>query len=196
MTVAVLLTRDDIIGGLRALVAELHASRETAGIRLVGGAALALRHFDRGTTQDLDALHIESGSGEVVAEAAAAVARARGWSPDWLNFAVEQTGAVPRFGQRTAEWETIYDRAGVVIQVASVETMLAMKLRANRPGRDTNDIRQLLSLCGIDSLEAAEDLYDSYYPADALTDRAVAIVTSILENGLPPKAAPLPPVQW
>lgn len=55
------LDRDDIISGLRDLVSELRAAGEIAGIRLVGGAALALRYFDRGTTQDLDTLHIRPG---------------------------------------------------------------------------------------------------------------------------------------
>jgi len=35
--VATSLNRDDIIGGLRELIAELRASNEIAGIRLVGG---------------------------------------------------------------------------------------------------------------------------------------------------------------
>lgn len=60
-----------------------------------------------------------------------------------------------------------------------------MKLRANRPGRDTNDIRQLLSLCGIATLEAAEGLYEDYYPGDGLSDRAVGMVERILDGGLP-----------
>lgn len=80
------LDRDDIIGGLRELIAELRAANEVAGIRLVGGAALALRYFDRGTTQDLDSLHIQPGSDEAVAAAAARVAAAHGWDPTWLNL--------------------------------------------------------------------------------------------------------------
>lgn len=54
MIVATTLDRDDIIVGLRELIAELRAAGEVAGIRLVGGAALSLRHFERGTTQDFD----------------------------------------------------------------------------------------------------------------------------------------------
>lgn len=179
------LDRDDIIGGLRELIAELRAANEVAGIRLVGGAALALRYFDRGTTQDLDSLHIQPGSGEAVATAAARVAAAHGWDPTWLNFAVEQADALPTFGRRAVEWETIYEQGGIVVQVASKETLLAMKLRANRPGRDTNDIRQLLSLCGIATLESAEELYEDFYPGDGLTDRAIAMVQRILDGGLP-----------
>ena len=56
------LDRNAIIIGLRDLVAELRNSGEAAGIRLVGGAALALCYFDRGTMQDLDVLHVRPGS--------------------------------------------------------------------------------------------------------------------------------------
>jgi hypothetical protein len=146
------LDREEIITVLRDLVAELRAAGEIAGIRLVGGAALALRYFDRGTTQDLDALHVHPGSDEAVAAAAERVARRHGWNPHWLTFEVNNADAIPILG-RAVEWETIYDTDGIVIQVASKEAMLAMKLRANRPGRDTRDIRLLLALCNIDTLE-------------------------------------------
>lgn len=68
-----------------------------------------------------------------------------------------------------------------------------MKLRANRPGRDTDDIRQLLVLCDVSTLAEAEALYEDFYPGDGLTDRAVAMVTRIFELGLPaPADAPGP----
>lgn len=179
------LDRDDIISGLRDLIAELHSASEVAGIRLVGGAALAIRYFDRRTTGDLDSLHIRPGSDGAVLAAAERVSERRGWATGWFNFAVEHADAVPAFGTREVEWETVYDRGGVVIQIASKEALLAMKLRANRPGRDTDDIRNLLALCRISTLEEAEDLYEEFYPSDALTDRAVGIVERILAGGLP-----------
>ncbi|MGW9158211.1 hypothetical protein [Microbacterium sp. NPDC055665] len=178
------LNRDDILSGLRELVGELHAAGESAGIRLVGGAALAIRYFNRRTTGDLDSLHIQPGSDDAVLAAASRVGDRRDWSDGWFNFAVEHADSVPTFG-RPVEWETIYDRAGVVIQVASKEALLAMKLRANRPGRDVDDIRQLLSLCGIAEVEEAEELYGDFYPGDGLTDRAMAMVQRILDGGLP-----------
>ena len=67
------LDRDDIISGLRDLVDELHAACEVAGIRLVGGAALVIRYFDRRTTGDLDSLHIQPGSDDAVLAAASRV---------------------------------------------------------------------------------------------------------------------------
>ena len=192
---ATTLGRQDILDGLRALITELRASRQIAGIRIVGGAALALRYFDRGTTQDLDSFHIDRGSNAQVAAAAAKVAQSRGWDPGWLNFDVEKADALPTFGRRLVEWETIYDHDGIVIQVAAKEAMLAMKLRANRPGRDTNDIRQLLRLCDVRTLDEAEELYEDFYPGDALSDRAVKMVAAILDAGLPDEVPSPGPIE-
>jgi hypothetical protein len=192
---ATTLGREDILDGLRALITELRASHQVAGIRIVGGAALALRYFDRGTTQDLDSLHIDPGSDDGVTAAAAKVAQSRGWDPGWLNFDVEKADAIPPFGRRPVEWETIYDHDGIVIQVAAKDAMLAMKLRANRPGRDTNDIRQLLRLCDVTTLDEAEELYEDFYPGDALSDRGVKMVVAILESGLPDEVPSPGPIE-
>ena len=91
------LDRDDIISGLRDLVGELHTAGEVAGIRLVGGAALVIRYFDRRATGDLDSLHIHPGSDDAVLAAAERVADRRGWSAGWFNFAVENADSVPTF---------------------------------------------------------------------------------------------------
>lgn len=184
------LERDDIIAGLRDLVDELRRAGEVAGIRLVGGAALALRYFDRGVTHDVDSLHIRPGSDAAVATAAAKVAERRDWDPTWLNFEVSRADALPTFG-RVVEWETIYERHGIRIQVAAKEAMLSMKLRANRPGRDTRDIRLLLALCGIDTLDDAESLYEDFYPGDGLSDRAIEMVALILADA--PLEVPISP---
>lgn len=188
---ATVLDRDDIIGGLRDLVAELRAAGEVAGIRLVGGAALALRYFDRGVTQDLDSLHVNPGSDEAIETAAAIVAERRGWDAAWINFEVTRADAIPSLGRQVV-WDTIYSKDGIVIEVAEADALLAMKLRANRPGRDTGDIRQLLGLCRVGTLAAAEELYEDFYPGDLLPKRAIAIVSAILAEGRP-DAPPAPP---
>ena len=177
-----LFTRDDLVGALRDLIAELHGAGDTVGLRLVGGGALALRYFDRRTTNDLDALHVRHGSDEAVVRAARLVAERRGWDPTWINFEVTRSGGEPLYG-RSVEWESLYDRDGVEIQVASVEALLVMKLRANRPGRDTDDIRQLLALCDITSVEEADTLYAEFYPGDSLPERAWKMVTAIFKDG-------------
>jgi hypothetical protein len=70
-----------------------------------------------------------------------------------------------------------------MVEVASAEALLVMELQANRPGRDTEDIRKLLALCEIASVETAEHLFEEYYPGDTLSDRALNMVTNILADG-------------
>jgi hypothetical protein len=125
-----------------------------------------------------------------LAAAAGRVAYRHGWDPQWLNFDVTKHDAVPTLG-RAVEWKTIYDEDGIVIQAASKEAMLVMKLRANRPGRDTRDIRLLLALCTVRTPEDAAVLYEAFYPGDILTPRADMIVNAILHGE--PTSAPSPP---
>lgn len=181
------LERDDLINGLRLVAAKLHARRQTAGIRIVGGAALALRYFDRRTTFDIDA---DLCPEQPVLDAALEVARDRGWPPDWLNSHAAKF--IPSYG-RSPEWELLYSDASVTIEVASPQALLAMKLNASRPGRDTQDIALLLSICGIANLEAAEDFVAGFSPGDGLSDRALRLLHPIFQQGLPAAPSPPPP---
>ncbi|GGK92596.1 hypothetical protein GCM10007382_11040 [Salinibacterium xinjiangense] len=127
-----------------------------AGIRLVGGVALSLRFFDRGTAQGLDPFYVRPGSDEAVTAAAARVAQRHDWDSAWPNFEVTTADALHTHW-RAVKWDTTYASDGIVIQVASKDALLAMKLRANRPGRNTRDIRLLLSLCETATLDEAGD---------------------------------------
>jgi hypothetical protein len=189
-----LLSRDDLIDGLRELIAEIQGAGESATLRIVGGGAMTLRHVSRrAMTQDVDALRLISGTESTVLEAAARVATRHGWAPNWFNFEVAAADAEPRLGSRTIRWETIYDDRGVIVQVADAASMLAMKLRANRPGRDTDDIRQLLAICSIETVDVADDFYGEFYPGDALSQRAWQMVSAILSEGpLSPPESPGP----
>ena len=140
---------------------------------------MAIRYYDRESTHDIDvAVNL---SDEHLLEISAAIAAQEGWSPDWLNAAAAKF--IPSYG-RSVEWVTIYNDQGIVIQVAPPEAMLAMKLRANRPGRDDDDIKVLMAICGLSSVDQLEQLFEGFYPADILSERAVKIVTAIRAEGL------------
>ncbi|GAA1055021.1 hypothetical protein GCM10017608_18730 [Agromyces luteolus] len=187
----ILLDRDDLIDGLRELVAELHAEGNPVGLRIVGGGALALRHFDRRTTVDVDAVKVSPGDEAEVVAAAERIAERRGWQLDWLNFKASQLA--PWWG-REIRWEPIHHDGLVTIEVAPADALLAMKLKASRPGRDTDDIRHLLALCAIGSVEEADELFGEFFPGDSLTDRAWGMVENILAGGpLVPPSSPPPP---
>jgi hypothetical protein len=185
------LDRADLIEALTRLIAELRARNHPGEIRIVGGAAIALSYFDRDVTEDIDLLNLRIGTNEAVEEAARAVANHLDLEEKWLNFDVTRADAFPNYG-RDVEWLSIYQTGDITVQVPSPETLLVMKLRASRPGRDTPDIKQLLSICHVETVDAAEKLYESYYPGDGLTDRALGIVTSIFAEGQLPTPAPPP----
>ncbi len=69
--------------------------------------------------------------------------------------------------------------------------LLAMKLRASRPGRDEDDMAQLLSLCRVTTSEQAEELYESLFPGEVLQEKAFKMLRVIFASGLP--EAPIPP---
>lgn len=186
------LSREDVIAGLRDLVRELHRRGETGGIQLVRGAALALQYFDRGVTADVDAVHVLDGRDEAVADAVRVVARKHRWVPDWLNFEVTRIDALPIWG-KSVEWHTLYAEAGIRVEVASPEALLVMKLKASRRGRDTNDIRKLLGVCQVSDLMSLEELYGDFYPGEALPDRAITMVEAILAEGPLSAPEPVPP---
>lgn len=183
------LDRQDLIDGLRDVVRAAGAEGITgASIRIVGGAALRLAYFDRDTTADIDA-QIEPM--DRLAPIIERIADERGWPSTWLNN--DAVMFIPAWGQ-PVDWEPILDDANISIAVAPIDALLAMKLNAARPGRDTEDIAKLLVLNNIDSLTDAEAVFDSFYPGDALPDRTIKLLERIISVGLPDKPdSPRPP---
>jgi hypothetical protein len=181
-----MLDREDLESALRELASRLLERGTTGNLQIFGGAALTLGLFDRGTTADIDArVRFDTD----ITDLLQLIADRRGWQSDWLNDTGR--GFLPLYG-RDVDWETIFDRGGVTIQLASAEALLAMKLNANRPGRDDDDIAQLMTICGVSSSGDAEEVFEAYYPGECLTGRAMRMVEGILEGGLPERAA-LPP---
>lgn len=179
------LEREDLIRGVNAVITKLREAGEPAGIRIVGGAALAIRYFDRRTTSDVDAQLIPE---EPILRASAQVAMEQGWAEDWLNS--KAATFVPAFSA-DVEWEVLYQDETVTVVVASAEALLVMKLNASRLGRDEQDIATLLSICGVSNMEEAEELMDKYYLGEGLSDKAIRLLTPIFEQGLPPNPKPL-----
>jgi hypothetical protein len=174
------LDRHDLIDGLRELVHQTHEQGISGvSIRIVGGAAIRLAYFERATTADIDAQIEPIAQITPIIEQ---IALERGWPNDWLNN--EAVGFIPAWGQ-TVDWESIFDDENVSISVAPIDALLAMKLNAARPGRDTDDIANLLALNGIESIDGAESLFESFYPGDALKERTIILLERLFEVGIP-----------
>jgi hypothetical protein len=105
----VTLNRDDMIDGLREIVARLHERGSSASIRIIGGAAMLLRYdADRRVTPDIDAsIH----SDDDVAAIAREISDERGWPYDWLN--AKASAFIPIAAEPL--WEPLYDDDSVSI---------------------------------------------------------------------------------
>jgi hypothetical protein len=164
----VTLDRDDILAALDELLDVLIAAGAHAHIRIVGGAAIAVRFARDTTTTDVDALY---GSAPEVEAAAQHIARRRGWPDDWLNDKVK---AFASHFDSPDDWVCLDARQGVEVRIADAPLLLAIKLRAARGRRDAADIDLLLDACGIDTAEAALAVFERYYPEELLPQRAHA----------------------
>ena len=184
------LDRDDLISGLRAVVERAHQrGLGPISIRIIGGAAIRLAYFERATTVNIDARIDPNGSlGELIDE----IAAERQWPNDWLNSAAQKAGFIPTWG-RQVEWMPLYTDDLVSIEVASVEALLAMKLRAfeRRGRRDLGDVVGLLALSGASDAAEVEELFEAYFPGDTLQQTTVDFLRATLADGL--TAAPTPP---
>jgi hypothetical protein len=186
-----LLSTDELRDLLIELADSLAAEPVEARIYVVGGAAMALAYFEdaeRATTRDVDAVAHPT---ESVGPHIERLARKHGLPLTWLN---EKAAAfLPAHG--SPEGDLIIERPGVRIEVAPAGLMLAMKLRATRFGRDTDDIAILLRRCDIRTAEEAGQHLEWYYPDDELSPKAAAFVGQALgpftvSSSMPPMDLP------
>lgn len=182
---APILEREDVKGGLKALVNLLHRGRTKATVRLIGGAAIALAYnARRRATADIDAELIPS---DVILEASEKVGAEQGWRSNWLNDAATQF--LPNgFGRRQPEWRLLYSVDDVEIYIAEPEFLLAMKLHSiqRRGQRELNDLRTLVHIVGLKTAEDAEEIFESFYVGDAFTDRTIEYVQYAIDH--PPES--------
>lgn len=126
---------------LRALLAELDkrlaARGISAGLYVVGGAAIALTISERRLTLDVDALATD----QAVYDEAVTIARQHGLPPTWLN-----PSAAPWIPPRAPQ--TLPTAPGLHVEFAPLEHLLAMKMAAMRE-RDYPDIAELARSLGM-----------------------------------------------
>jgi len=91
---------------LEELATRLNAAGITAGIRVVGGAALSILDEDRRSTSDIDAVIVPAG---VAADIVTDLANERGLPSNWLNGAA--LAYIPPVG--SDDWVEVIRRGDV-----------------------------------------------------------------------------------
>lgn len=164
--------------GVRALFQELSDRLVADGARaqlfVVGGAAMALAYDPGRLTRDVDALFVPAPE---VRQAAEAIASEHGLEPDWLNDAAK--GFLPGQDEHPA---TVFESESLLVQVASPEYLLAMKLHASRDERDLDDAAALFVRLGYTTAEQGIELLTSTYPAGRLLPKHRYVVQDVVER--------------
>ena len=161
---------------LTELVHALAERGETATVHVIGGAAVALSNPERTSTADIDGFIRPVDAREVIED----LQRQWGLEADWFNWHAQ--GLQPPVGGAEM-WQEVLRDGPVVLYAATTDSLLAMKLHAAR-AKDMSDIEFLLDACAIGSVEAAQEVYETYYPGESLSVRAEARVAYALERDL------------
>ncbi len=169
------MTPEEVRELLEELATRLNDAGITAGIRVVGGAALSILDQDRRSTSDIDAVIVPAG---VAVDIVTDLANERGLPGNWLNDAA--LAYIPPVG--LDDWVEVIHRGDVRVSIGSVHMLLAMKLRANRGIRDNDDIAFLLAACAVKSLEEAQDIYERYHAQDVISPSASARIQHWLDQ--------------
>jgi Nucleotidyltransferase of unknown function (DUF6036) len=169
------MSREVVLELLHELAARLHTRGISAGIHLVGGAALAIAYYDRRATFVIDAVFSPR---KQVLDVVAELAAERNLPPDWLNNNAK--GYVPFVGPEA--WVEVFSEGEVTVSVGRPEMLLAMKLAANRGRRDGDDIAALLDICEITSVDQAQEVYETYQAQGVLSAAATARIEAHLAH--------------
>jgi hypothetical protein len=166
--------RDEILDLLNDLGRRLDARGLRGELFVVGGAAMALAYSTRRSTADLDAVFEPKAA---IAEVAAEIARHRSLPTTWLNDAVKGFLPGPDPNARV-----LLDVTGLRVMVASPRYLLAMKLLASRIERDEDDLRFLLTLCGIQTVDEALAVVTDLYGTRPVAAKVRFLVAELLET--------------
>lgn len=178
------LDADAVRGLFQELSDRLAADGVHAQLFVVGGAAMALAYDQGRLTRDVDALFIPAPEVRLAAEA---ISEAHGLEPDWLNDAAK--GFLPGQDEHPA---TVFESESLLVQVASAEYLLAMKLHASRDERDLDDAATLFGRLGYTTAEQGLELLTSTYPAGRLLPRHRYIVQDVAERAAARRAGSAP----
>jgi len=174
-----LLTKNQILSALRRLgelAKEAHIELE---LSIYGGCAMLLAFDRRAITRDVDAIfHPLEETKPLIAQ----VAKEMNLPDEWLNDDVRQFLA-PVGAMRNLP----IDLPGMKVTTPTASYLLAMKALAGRralPGYegDQADLRYLIGKMKIQSLDEVQTHIDRYYPDDAPTEAARAMIAQIIKE--------------
>ena len=168
------LTSDDIRRLFGLLDEELSRTNTQAELYLVGGAVMCLAYGARASTLHVDGFFRPSVH---VRDAAERVAQRAGFASNWLNDGVKG------FMSAQGDFAPFLELDHLRVMVAEPTYLLAMKCMAMRLGaefHDEDDVRFLLRLLDVYSIEKAIELITKYYPPEDIPQKTLYVIPDLL----------------
>lgn len=189
-----MLSKDDIVRGLRAIDQKARNAGVVVDLSIYGGAAMALVFDLRQSTKDVDA--VVRGSPEFLRTAAREVAAAEGWPNDWLNDGVKGFTSAKEQMQLMADFSES-TTGGLRVFTPIPEYLFAMKCMAMRQqglegSHDISDIEALADAAKIVNVEEALSLVESFYPREKIPAKVRFGIEEIMERVVAKRTRPQP----
>ena len=165
MTAARLLDRELLQQAFDLLAAKLTRGGVVGELHVFDGAAMVLAFDARVSTRDA----------WPVLEAAREVADELGLPRSWLN-----NQASSCVSGRAGRGTPVYDHPNLRVMATSAQHLLAMKVRAARAVRDTDDLRLLLRALDLHTLQEVAEVVGRYFPDEPLSDRSRQLLEDLL----------------
>lgn len=179
-----MLSKQEILRGLRRLDELARQASVTIDLAVYGGAALVLAFDTRLATRDVDA--VVQGDASFLRKAALQVAQEFAWADDWINDGVK--GFLSSNEQLQPFSEFLGSpQGGLRIYTPTPEYLFAMKCMAMRPegiagSHDISDIEMLAEHAHIADANTALALVESFYPAGRIPAKVRFGVEEIMER--------------
>ena len=167
---------------IRALLTELGARMLAQGMEarvfVVGGAAMALAYNRDRVTRDIDAVFEPK---VAVYDEAHRMAAEHHLPPNWLNDGVK--AFLPDLAPPLLATD-VFSAPGISVGIASAEYMFAMKASAARAEADRDDLRTLVGILAIDSVDKAFEIIERHYDRRRLTPKVQFIVEEVVREAI------------
>ena len=176
----------EFLEALTDLLALLEEAGAEVNFYLVGGAALGLGYGARSALTDIDARMLApTASQKLLDETIAKVADKHDFQSDWISAKASLHFVSDEVDDPAPVTLSESKSGRLVVQVASLDVLVAMKIHSGRPQIDRPDLEWLFSELNITTEEEAVERHSWYFPEHVLKPSCLELVRAILSETQP-----------
>ena len=179
-----MLTRDDILTGLRMIDQKARNASVTVDLAVYGGAALSIAFDMRAATRDVGA--VMRTHPNFVRQCVRDIADEMNWPVNWLNDGIKGFLSASEQMQLMQDFQSD-SSGGLRVYTPTPEYLLAMKCMAMRiddpdAPHDIADIKNLAKILGLTTADEFFRMVEQFYPASQIPSKTVFGIEEIVSK--------------